>query len=80
MHEEFFKNVDMMDRDQLLSQFSDIYKEKNGVRPHLDQSKWSDEDLRNAIKELALEESSLEETRSLRALRSLIREIVKSHT
>jgi len=55
-HEEFFRNVDKMDREQLLSQFSDIYKEKNGTRPHLDQSKWSDDELRDAIKELSLEE------------------------
>lgn len=75
MHEEFFKNVDMMDRDQLLSQFSDLYKEKNGTRPHLDQSRWSDEDLRSAIKDLALEEN-----RDFGELRSLVREMVKLHT
>lgn len=75
MHEEFFKNVDMMDRDQLLSQFSDLYKEKNGTRPRLDQSRWSDEDLRSAIKDLALEEN-----RDFGELRSLVREMVKLHT
>ena len=80
MHEEFFKNVDMMDRDQLLSQFSDLYKEKNGTRPRLDQGRWSDEDLRNAIKELALEEEAyVGESYRLRSLRTLIREMVKSY-
>jgi hypothetical protein len=74
MYEEFFKNLEMMDREQLLTQYSDIYKEKYETRPHLGSNKLSDEDIRNAIKELVLDES-----RVINQLKALVREELKRY-
>lgn len=67
-----------MSRDELLTWYSDIYKEKEGIRPHDVTSDVTDEELRDKIKDVAswpVLQDPFEE--SVRLLKSVIKEEVK---
>ena len=75
MHEKFFKNLEMMDRDQLLTQYSELYDSKYGTKPHhINGTKKTAEEIRKDIRDLVLDES-----RVIGQIKELVREELKRY-